>query len=367
MRATIRSLATANPSRYVTGLEAYNFMSQHFDMTVREQSLYRRLLVEGPIKGRYLGLDYDEQVTQMTADQQITRFQKQALATASRAASQAITAAGLEAADISGLVVNTCTGYLCPGLSSYLAEALHLAPTTRALDVMGMGCGGAVPNLQSACGMLALGSLNGGAKPVLSVAVEVCSATIYMGDDPSLIVSNCLFGDGAAAAVLCDETNGGHKAKSTEAKKTGAISVRILDFETGLLPAHREALRYHNSEGRLRNSLSRKVPFIAGDAVKEVAARLLLRHEMSPTDIRWWMVHPGGTAVLEQVGKSLGLTEDSLHFSHQVLRQYGNMSSPSVLFVLKEVLDQGRPSAGQRGLLLSFGAGFTAFAALVEF
>jgi alkylresorcinol/alkylpyrone synthase len=79
------------------------------------------------------------------------------------------------------------------------------------------------------------------------------------------------------------------------------------------------------------------------------------------------VVHPGGTAVLEQVQKELGVSKESLRFSHEVLCEYGNMSSPSVLFVLKRMLEQGPPARGQRGLLLSFGAGFSAHAALVEF
>ena len=356
MTASIRSLATANPPNYVLGPEAFQFATTHFDLTVEELDLYRRLLVEGPIRGRYLGAESLEHVCDMTPDQQLERFQKFGIETAARAAREAIVAGGLKAGDIGGLVVNTCTGYLCPGLSSYLAEELQLNESIQVLDLMGMGCGAAIPNLRSAAGLLSTGSGSCVSQPILSVAVEVCSATIFMGPDPSLIVSNCLFGDGAAAAIV----------DRSEAINGQALA-RLVDFESAILPAYREELRYHHVQGRLRNTLTRRVPVIGARAIAQVTARLLARHGLSAGQIDWWAVHPGGTAVLEQVGKELGVSEEQLKFSYDVLREYGNMSSPSVLFVLKRLLEQGRPTRGQKGLLLSFGAGFSAFAALVEF
>jgi alkylresorcinol/alkylpyrone synthase len=351
----VRSVATANPPRYVTGEEAYRFIASHFALTEPERDLYRRLLLEGPIRGRYLGLDRIEQSCETSPDQLLARFRKFAVALAAQAGREAIAAAGLRPSDIGGLVVNTCTGYLCPGLSSYLAEALELNQSVRASDLMGMGCGAAIPNLQSAAGLLALNHGGGECGRVLSVAVEICSATIFMGPDPGLIVSNCLFGDGAAAAVL-DRTEDGP-----------AAPVRLIDFESAVFPEHREELRYQHEQGRLRNVLTRRVPVIGARAVRAVAERLLGRHGITPGGIDWWIVHPGGTAVLQQVGKELGIDQESLRFSYEVLREYGNMSSPSVLFVLKRAMEQGRPRPGQKGLMLSFGAGFTAHAALVEF
>ena len=354
MTTAIRSLATANPSRYVTGPEAYRFFTTHFDLGNEERDLYRRLLTDGPIRGRYMGLDRDEHICQMSPDEQLARFQKFGVAMAAQAASEAIASAGLQARDIGGLVVNTCTGYLCPGLSSYLAEALQLEESIQAMDLAGMGCGAAIPNLQSAAGLLALG--NGHGKPVLTVAAEVCSATIFMGPDPGLIVSNCLFGDGAAAAVLDVSQAGGQ----------GDVA-RLVDFESGIFPTHREELRYRHEHGRLRNTLGKRVPVIGARAIRQVAERLLARQGLSLGQIDWWAVHPGGTLVLEQVSKELGVSEASLRFSYDVLHEYGNMSSPSVLFVLKRLVEQGRPARGQKGLLLSFGAGFSAYAALVQF
>jgi alkylresorcinol/alkylpyrone synthase len=356
LNASIRSLATANPPRYVTGAEAFQFATAHFDLGRGETDLYRRLLLEGPIRGRYLGAASMEQLCEMSPDQQLARFREFGAEMAARAAREALAAADLAPGDIGGLVVNTCTGYLCPGLSSYLAEELQLEESVQGLDLMGMGCGAAIPNLRSAAGMLAMGNGNGSSRPVLTVAVEVCSATLFLGPDPGLIVSNCLFGDGAAAAVVTGDP----------ASDGGALA-RLVDFESAILPAHREDLRYQHDRGRLRNVLTRRVPVIGARAVGEVTRRLLERHGLSPAQIDCWVVHPGGTAVLEQVQKELGVSREALRFSYEILSEYGNMSSPSVLFVLKRLLERGRPARGHKGLLLSFGAGFSAFAALVEF
>ena len=99
----------------------------------------------------------------------------------------------------------------------------------------------------------------------------------------------------------------------------------------------------------------------------EVLERLLRSHHLTQDAIQWWAVHAGGTAVLDQVGRDLGLPETALRFSLDVFHTYGNMSSPSVLFALRKIIDEGHPRPGDLGVLLTFGAGFSAFAALVEF
>jgi alkylresorcinol/alkylpyrone synthase len=217
---------------------------------------------------------------------------------------------------------------------------------------MGMGCGAAIPNLEAAAGMLA----RSGEGPVLSVAVEICTATIFPSHEPELVVSNSIFGDGAAAAVLDLSREG----------RPGGLA-QMVDFATGLFPQYREDLRYRTEGGRLRNHLTKRVPVIGARTVTEVASRLLARHGLSRNDIAWWAVHPGGTVVLTQVAKELELAPEALRFSYHVFENYGNLSSPSVLFVLREILDSGRPRPGQKGMLLAFGAGFSAFAALLEF
>ncbi len=351
MKIYLRSLATANPAMYVTGATALAGLQESYAMTAAERDLYERLLLHGPIRGRYVGLDHPRDAAQTDPDDLNRRFHRFGRQIATAAAGKALEAAGVAAADVTALVTNTCTGYLCPGMSSYLAEDLHLDDAVGVFDLMGMGCGGALPNLQCAAGALARRADG----PVLCVAFEVCSATLFMGPQGDLVVSNALFGDGAAAAVVAASDNG------------PVGPVRLIDFESGLFPTQRELLRYRLEGGRLRNVLSRRVPVVGARAAARVVDRLLARHDLRREDIAHWVVHAGGTTVLERIGEQLGLDRHALRHAYAVLREYGNMSSPSVLFVLHRLLDDDPPAAGDRGILLSFGAGFTAFAALVAF
>ncbi|MEI6147965.1 MAG: 3-oxoacyl-[acyl-carrier-protein] synthase III C-terminal domain-containing protein [bacterium] len=353
VQVILRIPATANPPLYVTQQEAFDFYVAHFDLSDESKTLYRKLLVNGPIAGRYIGMDRKEDACETNPDRLNARFGKYARQTGALAARQAMDAAGLTAADLGGIVVNTCTGYLCPGLSSYLVQDLGLPSAVRTLDVVGMGCGGALPNIVTAAALLAAT----GGRPWLSVAVEICSATLFMGADPALIVSNCIFGDGAAAVVLQDEAR---------VARAGGL-MRFIGSASSLHPEYREQLRYRQEGGRLRNVLTPRVPVIGAKLAGEALDTLLQQHELSRQDISWWAVHAGGTVVLDQVGRDLGLDARALQYSLKVFRTYGNMSSPSVLFALREILEQGRPKAGDKGVLLSFGAGFSAHAVLVEF
>jgi predicted naringenin-chalcone synthase len=421
MKAVLTALATANPKRYATQREICTFLEAHFPMRQQERDLYRELLLDGPIRGRYIAVDEDEEICSQDPDVLIARFERHARRIAAEAARKALDRAGLTPGQVEGLVVNTCTGYLCPGLSSYLMEDLGLPAFTSVLDLMGMGCGGAIPNLEAACRMIQ----SGARQTVLSLSVEICSATFFLGPDPDLIVSNSIFADGAAAAVLQANLNGevssvkcqvpskdsqgnrmwashpcgmgfqpmnhrqdadatkshGQDARATHGRDAHATEtshgvttsgtvqglVRFLDFESVTLPRYRQQLRYTTEGGRLRNVLTRSVPVIGAKAAAQVTRRLLDRHGLTARDISRWVVHPGGTQVLKAVGRQLGLSPETLRHSYEIFRDYGNMSSPSVLFVLNRVLTETPPHPGEKALVISFGAGFTAFAALVEF
>lgn len=353
MSATLISLATANPPLRVTQREAHEFISTRFELDDAARDLYRRLLLDGPILGRCLGMDSTRDALESDPDRLHARFLRFARQTAAAAASEALNRAGIRAADIGALLVNTCTGYACPGLSSYLAEDLRLPRAIRTLDIAGMGCGAALPNLEAAAGFLALD----GRRPALCISVEICSATLFPGNDPALVVSNAIFGDGAAAAVL----------GSNAASRSPRAPLRLIAFRSVLDPKQRQHLRYVQEGGRLRNHLSVKVPVIGARLAAQALDAVLEAGGLQRADIRWWAVHAGGTAVLDRVGRGLGLPPDALRYSRDVFREFGNMSSPTVLFVLDRILREGRPAAGEYGILLAFGAGFSAYAALVRF
>jgi len=165
-------------------------------------------------------------------------------------------------------------------------------------------------------------------------------------------VSACLFGDGAGAAVLSRKA------------APHAREIRWRDCASRINPAQREALRFEQRGGLLRNVLTRQVPQLAAEAVQQVLDVVLERARLPRAEVNAWLVHAGGRDVLACLQRQLGLTGEDLRFSAATLREYGNLSSAFVYFVLQAAL-----SAHARGgwwWLCSFGAGFSCHGALLE-
>ena len=276
----------------------------------------------------------------LTADQLNEAFRREAPKLAVRALSRALEQAALRPGDLDAVLICTCTGYLCPGVSSYVAEEMGIRPDAVLHDLAGLGCGAAIPMMRTADAFLR-------AQPnavIATVAVEICSAAFYLDDDPGVLISACLFGDGAAAALW----------RSTP----GPSGFRCHSFSTHHEPAHRDKIRFEQREGKLRNLLDGAVPSLAAGAVSKLLQGERERTNAAP--ISRILAHPGGRDVVNALEKAI--PEYKLDASRRVLRDYGNMSSPSVLFVLNEALREAKPGAGDDWWLVSFGAGFSAHA-----
>ncbi len=346
MSLYINEIATAVPEFSVTQEEAFVHLQKFFDLSEKERLWYKKLFRESPIEKRHLGLDKAEDITRTDQDELVARFKKQGRKIGRRAARKCLEKTETAGNEIARLTVNSCTGYLCPGLTSYLAEDLNLKKDIAICDLMGMGCGGALPNLQTTANYI---HSNKGARG-LAVAVEVCSATFFRGEDPGLMVSNAIFGDGAGALLLSTQEG----------------PFEILDFSTVLLPEQREKLMYKTENNRLRNVLSPEIPEIGTRACREVVADLLARNGLEQVEVEHWAVHPGGKTVLDEISSGLNLSREKLKYSYSVFENYGNMSSPSVIFVLKELMEQADRRAGDYLVMTSFGAGFSAHACLLK-
>ncbi len=349
--ARIVGLGTANPPLRLSQDEIYRAYVETLPLSDKAKALLKRIFVDNQSIGfRHLGMEALTDTLQESQDDLIARYQKFAVRAAVEAARKALDDAALGPGDVDALVVNTCTGYLCPGLSSYVAEALPLNKHVWPFDLQGMGCGGAIPNLETAHNFLQ-------AHPdshVLTVTVEICSATLYFDESPDVLVSNAIFGDGAAATVM---TNG--------ARENGYVCFK--GFSAGMFPQDRRHLHYRTENSKLRNVLSQRVPVVGARHGKSVIDRLLAENDLRYKDVAHWIVHPGGERVLDAFQRALDLLDEDIAPSRKVLYNYGNMSSASVLFVLDEVLRNRAPQPGDLGVICSFGAGFSAFAGLVEF
>jgi alkylresorcinol/alkylpyrone synthase len=257
---------------------------------------------------------------------------------AARALASAVTQAGLVAGQVDALLICTCTGYLCPGVTSYVAEQLGLRTDAFLQDLVGLGCGAAIPCLRAAEAILAAQP----AAVVACVAAEVCSAAFYLDDDPGVLVSACLFGDGAAATIWRDTP--------------GPRGLRCHSFTTLHQPANRDRIRFEMRQGKLRNLLHPSVPALAAAAVGQLLTGERTRSGGRP--ISRIIAHVGGRDVLDAIEQTCAGYD--LTASRQVLRECGNLSSPSVLFALDRALRDGSPDEKGDWWLTSFGAGFSA-------
>lgn len=308
--------------------------------------LERVLTGEHGVRARHLALESLDEAFDLGPDALQARFLSHAPVLAARAARTALQRSGLASAEVDALIVSTCTGYLCPGLSGYTAERLGLRDDALLLDLVGQGCGAALPNLRTAEALIA----SGRCAHVVCACVEVCSAALYLDDDPGVLVSACLFGDGAAAAVV--------------SKKPAGRALEWIDAASVHEPAERDALRMEMRGGLLRNILSRRVPQLAAERASRLLDDTLARHGLGHADIAAWIWHAGGRTVLERLRALTGLDERDTRRSAEILERHGNLSSPFVLFVLEAALAERAP--GGWWWMSSFGAGFSCHGALLR-
>ena len=344
-------IGTSTPPRRYTKAECWHAFqeSEWFARLDRRSHAIAEavLLRDNGISARRLALDSLAEVFAIDPDTLQRRFATHAPALATEAAVRAMRDAGVEASEIDGIVVSTCTGYLCPGLTSYLAERLGLRADVQAYDLVGQGCGAALPNLRLADALI----VEDTGQHMLSVCVEVSSAAMYLDNDPGVLVSACLFADGAGAAVV--STRPKQFGRSIEWRASGSV----------LEPRHRDALRFEQRGGMLRNILTRPVPALAAEHALAVLETVLAREGLKVGDIATWIMHAGGRDVLQALRERIGLTVDDLRYSAAILDEYGNMSSAFVYFVLKSALDSSSPHGWW--WMSAFGAGFSCHGALL--
>jgi predicted naringenin-chalcone synthase len=348
----VSGIGTATPPRRYTKAECWQaFVDSgcYARLDDRARAILDTVLHrDNGIARRHLALDALADAFDMTPDTLHARFVAHAPQLAREAGANALLAAGFNATDIDAVVVSTCTGYLCPALSGYVIEQLGLRPDVMAYDLVGQGCAAALPNWQMCDALLATGRQ----WHVLSICVEVCSAAMYLDDDPGVIISACLFGDGAGAAVL--SASAAEHGRRIEWQASGSL---IHTKERG-------ALRFEQKHGMLRNILTRRVPCLAAQYARQVLDRQLTEAGLSQSDISNWIMHAGGRDVLLALETSLGITAHDLRYSTAMLHDYGNLSSAFVYFVLEAALAD--KAEGGWWWMSSFGAGFSCHGALLR-
>jgi len=293
----------------------------------------------------------------------------------------------IDAADVTHVVTVSCTGFYAPGPDYMLVRELGLSPATQRYHLGFMGCYASMPALRTAKQFVE-------ADPnavVLVVSAELCSLHLRTSDDPDTIVASSLFSDGAAAGIV-----------SSRSPAPGELALDLDRFETVITPVGEGDMAWKIGDEGFEMVLSTYVPHIIDEHIEAALAPLFagdaslvaaltppaaeLERELvgavaggsgtvpaeSPAGtpsgvaaatlssaIAHWAIHPGGRSILDKTEAKLGLTESQLVPSRETLRQYGNMSSATVLFVLKAILDAPATADGERVCAMAFGPGLT--------
>jgi alkylresorcinol/alkylpyrone synthase len=261
------------------------------------------------------------------------------------AATAAIEKAGLSPDEIDGVVTVSTTGIATPSLEARVASRVGFREDIRRVPVFGLGCAGGVNGLSLAA---RLATADPGSR-WLFVTVETCSISIRLdSDDPAAVVATALFGDGAAAAVV---TSGEHKLARIggSAEKLFPDTLRIMGWDV--------------EDPGLSVVFDRAIPPFIEKHLAATIDEMCAGLGVGRADIDRFCCHPGGVKVIDAIEAALDLNQGELNLEREVLRDYGNMSAPTVLFVLDRLLKQGLP---ERVMMTAFGPGFTCAGLLLE-
>jgi predicted naringenin-chalcone synthase len=256
---------------------------------------------------------------------------------------------GLATGEITHIITASCTGFTNPGPDYHIVQGLGLPFSTQRFNLGFMGCYAALPALRMAVQFCQADP----AATVLVMCLELCTLHLQLRGTEDALLANSLFADGLGAAIV-------------SARPPQGDALRLDGFESTLVPSGEEAMTWTLGDFGFDIALSSYVPKIIGASIGDWVSSALARHGRRPEAVRRWAVHPGGKAIVEKVRDSLALDPEQVRASLAVLRQYGNMSSATILFVLQELLRE--PAAVQEEesiCALAFGPGLTLELALL--
>ncbi len=368
MYTVIEAIATANPPYKLTQSEAANFMLQTESLSASIRKRIPSIYANSGIDYRYSCIpDYGGDLqnfelyphnwqltpapTTFDRNQKYTAY---APKIALQAAQQAIAEAELTAKDITHLIVVSCTGFSAPGIDIHLIKHLGL-PYAIARTMIGfMGCHAAFNGLRTAH---AICQSDRQAK-VLLVCVELCSLHFQVADTLENTIINAIFSDGAAAAIL---TSLPFSQAEGKLAYTDGYSLLIEDSE--------ELMNWTIGDTGFLMGLSPKVPDVVVGHLADYLHNILSEHHLTQDDLDFWAIHPGGRLIIEKIQAVLGLSDRMVADSYEILRRYGNMSSPTILFILKQILQRHQSGLGDElhnGMAIAFGPGLSIEGCLIQ-
>jgi alkylresorcinol/alkylpyrone synthase len=309
-----------------------------------KRDVLRRLHGSAQVATRHLALPLERYAELRDFGEANDAFLETAVELGAEALTCALAEAGLQPDEVDVIMSTTVTGLAVPSIEARIAAVVGLRPDVKRIPLFGLGCLAGAAGLARMHDMLlgwpgAVGAL---------VSVELCSLTLQR-NDPSVanLVASGLFGDGAAAAIVV----------GAERPESGP---EIVASRSHLYPDTGRAMGWDFGAGGLKVVLGAEVPDLVSMYLADDVKGLLADHDLQVGDIAAWVAHPGGPKVLHAVQSALGLPASALALTWRSLAAIGNLSSASVLHVLRDTLAQRRPATGTPGLLFAMGPGFCA-------
>jgi len=344
----IASTATAVPPHVISRSFVKEYIGRVFSVSGRRLDAILEVVDNSRIDRRYAILPVNHLIEPRPLAQISREYREHAICLGRRVAQQALDRAGLAPSDVDLFITVSCTGIMIPSLDAHLAPEMGFRSNIRRLPITELGCVAGAAGLTRAWEYLR-------AYPtatVLLVAVELPSLTFQRRDlSQANLISTILFGDGAAAAVITGRDADGPS---------------ILDSESYLFPDSIDAMGFDLQDDGLHIILSKEVPQLIRDRIGSLVSQFLGRHGITGKDVRAYILHPGGQKLLTYMQEELKLCRCQVEPSWDVLRDFGNLSSASVLFVLHEWMARKQLAAGDRALLTAFGPGFSAEMLLLQ-
>jgi alkylresorcinol/alkylpyrone synthase len=352
VRTGLLAVASASPEHELTQAQAKQFAKRFFTdyFADREEAVIDRMLGaydNAGVETRQLARAHAWYQQPHGFPAKNAAYIEHALGLAQRAGELALQRSGIDRADVGAIIFASSTGLSTPSLDARLVQELGLARDIARVPLWGLGCAGGSGGLARAQ-ILAIGL----GKPVLVIACELCSLT-FMHDDHrgANLIAAALFGDGAAAAVVAPEP--WWDPYDPPGPELLGIYSRLIDDSANIMGWDLE-------DQGLQVRFSPTIPSIVLQHSAQMIADAAHRVGLEPDQLAHLVVHPGGRKVLEAFEQALKLEPSRLRHAREVLREHGNMSSPTVLFVLERFLADDQTRRNLPGLLLSLGPGFCA-------
>ena len=348
-------IATANPGKPIKQMQIAEFMQKAMQLNEADARKLRVIFKASGIEQRYSVLEdygktegfhfYPENLSAKHPDTKTRNeiFQQHALPLAQQAAAKAIERAKIKQNEITHLIVVSCTGLYAPGLDIDLVNALQLSPFTERTAINFMGCYAAFNGLKTADAIV---KANPSSK-VLLVCCELCSIHFQQEASDDNLLANALFADGCAATIITAQL-GDYPA------------LQIENYASAIAPKGAQDMAWTIGNFGFEMKLSTYVPAIVEEGIANLCNRLLERYQLTASQIKHFAIHPGGVKILQAIEKALGLSKESNRFAYEVLQQFGNMSSPTVLYVLKNVMQNLQVDNREEKIVsFAFGPGLT--------